>query len=309
MAMQGAAADSLSSWAVAPAAAAAAAPSMSLNDVLIMARIFLVFAVFALALVFLLYRFYNCFPTALGWPPRIGGAGAVAAVGNKNKGVDLELLRSLPVTVYRARGAPAKGFAEDVVGAEECAVCLAELEDGDEARFLPRCGHGFHAACVDTWLASHSTCPLCRVAVAAKAEPDVSLQAALASTSPRLPPVAPEPANYRNVVLPLPASALLLGAYDHATRGAVPSDGGASSSTPAAAALAIDIREACGVPRDAAAKSPGLGRPRSLKKLWSFGRPAGSSIPSCSCGGGGGTADVEWAVSICTVGTRAELPP
>ncbi|EEE57575.1 hypothetical protein OsJ_07927 [Oryza sativa Japonica Group] len=27
----------------------------------------------------------------------------------------------------------------------ECAVCLAELEEGDEARFLPRCGHGFHA--------------------------------------------------------------------------------------------------------------------------------------------------------------------
>nr|1IYM_A Chain A, EL5 [Oryza sativa] len=47
----------------------------------------------------------------------------------------------------------------------ECAVCLAELEDGEEARFLPRCGHGFHAECVDMWLGSHSTCPLCRLTV------------------------------------------------------------------------------------------------------------------------------------------------
>lgn len=27
---------------------------------------------------------------------------------------------------------------------------------------LPQCGHGFHVACVDTWLGSHSSCPSCR---------------------------------------------------------------------------------------------------------------------------------------------------
>ncbi|CAO2184775.1 unnamed protein product [Urochloa humidicola] len=55
-------------------------------------------------------------------------------------------------------------------GAAECAVCLAELRDGDEARALPRCGHRFHAACVDAWLRRrHTTCPLCRASVAVAA--------------------------------------------------------------------------------------------------------------------------------------------
>ncbi|CAN6199816.1 unnamed protein product [Urochloa humidicola] len=45
---------------------------------------------------------------------------------------------------------------------DDCAVCIAELKAGDKARVLPRCGHGFHVDCVDMWLRSHSTCPLCR---------------------------------------------------------------------------------------------------------------------------------------------------
>ncbi|PWZ39006.1 RING-H2 finger protein ATL3 [Zea mays] len=51
------------------------------------------------------------------------------------------------------------------VGAGEaldCAVCIAEVAAGEAARVLPRCGHAFHVGCVDAWLRSHSTCPLCR---------------------------------------------------------------------------------------------------------------------------------------------------
>ncbi|PUZ56991.1 hypothetical protein GQ55_5G392800 [Panicum hallii var. hallii] len=73
------------------------------------------------------------------------------------------LVASLPAFVAR----PGAGAGS------ECAVCIAELQDGDEARALPRCGHRFHAACVDAWLRRrHSTCPLCRasVVVAAAAE-------------------------------------------------------------------------------------------------------------------------------------------
>ncbi|GJN11011.1 hypothetical protein PR202_ga29169 [Eleusine coracana subsp. coracana] len=44
----------------------------------------------------------------------------------------------------------------------DCAVCITELAVGETARVLPRCGHAFHVACVDTWLNSHFTCPLCR---------------------------------------------------------------------------------------------------------------------------------------------------
>jgi hypothetical protein len=43
----------------------------------------------------------------------------------------------------------------------ECAVCLSRFEDADILRLLPKCKHAFHLDCVDTWLISHSTCPLC----------------------------------------------------------------------------------------------------------------------------------------------------
>ncbi|XP_051196272.1 RING-H2 finger protein ATL8-like [Lolium perenne] len=45
----------------------------------------------------------------------------------------------------------------------ECAICLSELAvDGERVRVLPACGHGFHGACVDGWLAARASCPTCR---------------------------------------------------------------------------------------------------------------------------------------------------
>ncbi|CAL5363616.1 unnamed protein product [Camellia sinensis] len=43
-----------------------------------------------------------------------------------------------------------------------CVVCLNEYEEGEELRTLPECMHSFHVACIDMWLYSHSTCPVCR---------------------------------------------------------------------------------------------------------------------------------------------------
>jgi hypothetical protein len=43
-----------------------------------------------------------------------------------------------------------------------CAVCLEELRDGALVRMLASCKHYFHAECVDVWLLSHATCPVCR---------------------------------------------------------------------------------------------------------------------------------------------------
>jgi len=44
----------------------------------------------------------------------------------------------------------------------DCAVCLCEFDAEDRLRLLPLCGHAFHLNCIDTWLLSNSTCPLCR---------------------------------------------------------------------------------------------------------------------------------------------------
>ncbi|KAF4673460.1 hypothetical protein FOL47_010512 [Perkinsus chesapeaki] len=43
----------------------------------------------------------------------------------------------------------------------ECSICYADFQDGDKIRGL-RCGHDFHASCVDVWLLEHhNRCPLC----------------------------------------------------------------------------------------------------------------------------------------------------
>ncbi|XP_040376249.1 RING-H2 finger protein ATL56-like [Oryza brachyantha] len=46
-----------------------------------------------------------------------------------------------------------------------CAVCLDVACAGERWRALPACGHSFHAACVDRWLARTAACPVCRAAV------------------------------------------------------------------------------------------------------------------------------------------------
>ncbi|KAL7231177.1 hypothetical protein ACSBR2_009447 [Camellia fascicularis] len=71
-----------------------------------------------------------------------------------NKGLKKKILQSLPRLTYDSSAANSK------LG--ECPICLAEYADGDEIRLLPQCGHGFHVACIDTWLGSHSSCPSCR---------------------------------------------------------------------------------------------------------------------------------------------------
>ncbi|GJM98271.1 hypothetical protein PR202_ga15261 [Eleusine coracana subsp. coracana] len=71
-----------------------------------------------------------------------------------------------------------------------CAVCLEDVRAGEMVRKLPACGHLFHVCCVDAWLRSHPTCPICRRelpprgAVVAKAAAVLSAQATEA-----LPPV------------------------------------------------------------------------------------------------------------------------
>ncbi|KGN48724.1 hypothetical protein Csa_004396 [Cucumis sativus] len=49
----------------------------------------------------------------------------------------------------------------------ECAVCLAEFQHYETLRLLPKCGHVFHPPCIDAWLASCATCPICRAQLAA----------------------------------------------------------------------------------------------------------------------------------------------
>lgn len=47
---------------------------------------------------------------------------------------------------------------------ERCAICIEDFKAGDVATHLA-CNHRFHPGCVEPWLRTHNTCPLCRVPV------------------------------------------------------------------------------------------------------------------------------------------------
>ena len=42
-----------------------------------------------------------------------------------------------------------------------CSICLEQFNSGDVVRTLP-CLHFFHTQCIDTWLRSQATCPVCK---------------------------------------------------------------------------------------------------------------------------------------------------
>lgn len=45
---------------------------------------------------------------------------------------------------------------------EACSICLCALEEEDDVRMLPTCGHFFHAPCAQRWLTSEkAVCPVC----------------------------------------------------------------------------------------------------------------------------------------------------
>ncbi|KAF8027199.1 hypothetical protein BT93_E0189 [Corymbia citriodora subsp. variegata] len=69
-------------------------------------------------------------------------------------GLDEALIKSITVRRYKKDDG---GLIEGT-----CSVCLSEFQEDESIRLLPKCTHVFHVPCIDTWLKSHSNCPLCR---------------------------------------------------------------------------------------------------------------------------------------------------
>ncbi|XP_057971135.1 RING-H2 finger protein ATL74-like [Malania oleifera] len=104
-------------------------------------------------------------------------AARAAATGLKKRA-----LRRIPVAVYGSTGA---NFP-----ATECPICLGEFEDGDKVRVLPKCNHGFHVRCIDTWLVSHSSCPNCRHSLLERPATADGANAAAGTPPPPPPPAS-----------------------------------------------------------------------------------------------------------------------
>lgn len=90
-----------------------------------------------------------------------------------NNGLNQEIIDTFPTFLY----SNVKGLKIGK-GTLACAVCLNEFEDEETLRLIPDCNHVFHPSCIDVWLASHSTCPLCRANLVPRLDtvPIVSIQ-------------------------------------------------------------------------------------------------------------------------------------
>ncbi|WRX34800.1 zinc finger protein [Theobroma cacao] len=73
-------------------------------------------------------------------------------VSTPRKGLDPTTVGSLPVYSYH-------GDAKYQI---DCAICLSEFEEKECVKTIPCCEHVFHVECIDTWLTSHVSCPVCR---------------------------------------------------------------------------------------------------------------------------------------------------
>ncbi|XP_057491939.1 E3 ubiquitin-protein ligase ATL6-like [Actinidia eriantha] len=83
---------------------------------------------------------------------------AAARLRRPTGGLDPEVIDSFPIFRY----SEVKELKMGKGSALECAVCISEFEDHEKLRLIPKCHHVFHFECIEFWLASHSTCPVCR---------------------------------------------------------------------------------------------------------------------------------------------------
>lgn len=84
-------------------------------------------------------------------------------------GLQPSVISSIAVCKYK-RG-------DGLVEGTECSVCLNEFQDDETLRLLPKCNHAFHIPCIDTWLRSHTNCPLCRAPIVTNAAEATSSEA------------------------------------------------------------------------------------------------------------------------------------
>ncbi|XP_048496831.1 putative RING-H2 finger protein ATL21A isoform X2 [Beta vulgaris subsp. vulgaris] len=84
----------------------------------------------------------------------------IVATSNTNQaisgGLDTITINSYPMVVVGESGRLIK--SDD----DKCSICLSDYHPGDTLKILPECLHRFHDDCIDLWLSSKASCPICR---------------------------------------------------------------------------------------------------------------------------------------------------
>ncbi|ESQ38891.1 hypothetical protein EUTSA_v10001823mg [Eutrema salsugineum] len=117
------------------------------------------------------YKYTNTSPPGTSSDTDEGGrAGGAAWTRRTTRGLEKDVIKSFPSFLY----SQVKGLKIGN-GGVECAICLNEFENEETLRLMTPCSHAFHADCIDVWLSSRSTCPVCRANLAPKPGSDQSL--------------------------------------------------------------------------------------------------------------------------------------
>ncbi|EFH67431.1 predicted protein [Arabidopsis lyrata subsp. lyrata] len=120
----------------------------------------LLFSLFACCVCF---KYTSTSPHGTSSDTEEGGHGEVAFTRRTSRGLGKDVITSFPSFLY----SQVKGLKIGK-GGVECAICLNEFEDEETLRLMPPCSHVFHASCIDVWLSSRSTCPVCRASLLPK---------------------------------------------------------------------------------------------------------------------------------------------
>ncbi|CAN4128144.1 unnamed protein product [Withania somnifera] len=78
-------------------------------------------------------------------------------ISANGQGLDPSIIKSFPTFTYSS----VKDYRKEAYGLE-CAICLVEFDDDSLLRLVTSCNHVYHQDCIDLWLESHKTCPVCR---------------------------------------------------------------------------------------------------------------------------------------------------
>jgi hypothetical protein len=77
---------------------------------------------------------------------------------------ELQLHADVIVRSFRRQRTSAHAGDSDIFSIDgedaSCTICLSEYTDGSQVKRLA-CRHHFHASCIDEWLRTRATCPLC----------------------------------------------------------------------------------------------------------------------------------------------------
>jgi hypothetical protein len=100
-----------------------------------------------------------------------GGAssarGAAPQVGVVIEMDEAALDSSCPRIIYSEKARRSLKSGESDEESEDrkscCSICLSDYKESEVVRVIPNCGHMFHTDCIDQWLRSHATCPICRI--------------------------------------------------------------------------------------------------------------------------------------------------